>query len=51
MMALPFACGLAAVLVAWAGHRAAAMWLWAADVALILVLFRLHATDALQLAF
>ena len=51
MMALPFVGCLAAIGAAWAGQRTVALWLWAADVALLLVLFRLHATDALKLDF
>jgi hypothetical protein len=51
MMALPFVGCLAAIGAAWAGHRAAALWLWAANLVLLLVLFRMHATDVLKLDF
>ena len=50
MMSLPFllfACGLAA---AWTRQREAAMGFWVAGVLVLLVLFRFHATDVLNLA-
>ncbi len=50
MMSLPFllfACGLAA---AWTSRRGAAMGFWVAGVLVLLVLFRFHATDVLNLA-
>jgi hypothetical protein len=49
MMSLPFllfACGLAA---AWTSRREAAMGFWIAGVLVLLVLFRFHATDVLNL--
>ena len=49
MMSLPFllfACGLAA---AWTSRREAAMGFWVAGVLVLLVLFRFHATDVLNL--
>ena len=50
MMSIPFFAGLLAMLAAWTGRRAVALWLWAATVGAILILFRLHATDALDIA-
>jgi hypothetical protein len=50
MMSLPFllfACGLAA---GWMQRRGAAMGFWAAGVLVLLVLFKLHATDALNIS-
>lgn len=49
MMSSPFLlvlCGLAA---AWMGNRPAAIGLWAVGMAALLVLFRLHATDTLNI--
>ena len=49
MMSLPFvlfACGLGA---AWTSRREAAMGFWVAGVLVLLVLFRFHATDVLNL--
>jgi Family of unknown function (DUF5993) len=49
MMSLPFllfACGLGA---AWSQWRSTAMGFWVAGVVLLLVLFRIHATDVLNI--
>jgi Family of unknown function (DUF5993) len=50
MMSLPFvlfACGLGA---AWTQQRGAALGFWVAGVLMLLVLFRMHATDVLNIA-
>jgi hypothetical protein len=50
MMSLPFvlfACGLGA---AWTSRRTAAMGFWVVGVLTLLVLFRMHATDVLNIA-
>jgi hypothetical protein len=50
MMSLPFvlfACGLGA---AWTQRRGAAFGFWVAGVLMLLVLFRMHATDVLNIA-
>jgi hypothetical protein len=50
MMSLPFvlfACGLGA---AWTQRRGAAYGFWVAGVLMLLVLFRMHATDVLNIA-
>jgi len=49
MMSLPFFALVAGLGAAWAGWRGSALILWAVGVALLLVLFRLHATDTLNL--
>lgn len=49
MMSLPFfgiALGLAAVLL---GRRGAAVALWVASIVVLMVLFRVHATDPLAI--
>lgn len=49
MMSIPFflfAAGLAAV---WRGSRRAALGLWVLGIGVLLVLFRLHATDVLNI--
>ena len=49
MMSLPFllfACGLAA---AWTGRRGAAMGFWVAGFFVMLVLFRIHTTEVLNI--
>ncbi|MGH6866243.1 MAG: DUF5993 family protein [Methyloceanibacter sp.] len=49
MMSLPFllfACGLGA---AWLRHRGVAMGFWAMGVLVMLVLFRFHATEVLNI--
>jgi Family of unknown function (DUF5993) len=50
MMSLPFllfACGLAA---AWLRQRGAAMGFWVAGLVVLLVLFRVHMSDVLNIA-
>jgi hypothetical protein len=50
MMSLPFllfACGLAA---GWMQRRGAAMGFWAAGVLVLLLLFHMHAMDALNIS-
>ena len=50
MMSLPFllfACGLGA---AWLRQRGAAMGFWVAGLVVLLVLFRVHMTDVLNIA-
>jgi Family of unknown function (DUF5993) len=50
MMSLPFllfACGLAA---AWLRQRGAAMGFWVAGLVALLVLFRVHMSDVLNIA-
>ena len=49
MMSLPFFGLCAALGFAWAGRRAAALVLWAVSIGFLLLLFRLHATDPLNL--
>ena len=51
MMVLPFVALAVAFCLAWAGRRSAAIALWALSVGLMLLLFRIHATDTLPLAF
>jgi hypothetical protein len=50
MMSIPFFIIVAALAAAWSGQRRVAMALWAAGLLALLVLFRLHATDALGIA-
>jgi hypothetical protein len=51
MMSVPFfGCALA-MLAVWAGRRWIAVALWALSLIALGVLFRLHATDTLPLAF
>jgi hypothetical protein len=50
MMSIPFFLVVAASLAAWSGHREASLALWAGGLLALLILFRLHATDALNLA-
>ncbi len=51
VMSLPFfGCALA-LLATWAGRRAVAVGLWGLSLVALLVLFRLHVTDALPLDF
>ena len=50
MMSLPFllfACGLGA---AWLSQRAAAVGFWVAGLVVLLVLFRIHISDVLNIA-
>jgi len=49
MMTLPFFTAFAAFAAAWTGRRGAAILLWAVSLALMLALFALHATDALDI--
>ncbi len=49
MMSLPFFAAFVAMAVAWAGWRTAAMTMWAVTVVMVVILFRLHATDALDI--
>lgn len=49
MMSLPFFGLFAAFACIWAGKRAAALALWAISIAVLLALFRLHATDPLNI--
>ena len=51
MMSLTFFLTVAALLAAWLGFRAVSLGLWAAGVLTLVVLFHLHATDVLNLAF
>jgi hypothetical protein len=51
MMSLPFFLVVVALLAAWSGFRAVSLGLWVAGLLALLVLFRLHATDVLNLAF
>ncbi|GGF86547.1 hypothetical protein GCM10007301_53020 [Azorhizobium oxalatiphilum] len=49
MMSIPFFGILAAFLCVFSGQRGAALMLWALSMVGLAVLFRLHATDALNL--
>ncbi|WP_169728359.1 DUF5993 family protein [Geminicoccus roseus] len=51
MMSLPFFAQAAAILCAWTGHRAAAVVLLVLSLLGTLLLFALHATDPLALAW
>lgn len=51
MMALPFLIFTAGLLAAGFGRRCAALGLWFSGAVVLLVLFRLHANDALNLVF
>jgi hypothetical protein len=51
MMVLPFLGFGAATACALAGQRTGALFVWAGSLAVMLVLFRLHANDALALSF
>jgi hypothetical protein len=50
MMSIPFFLIVAALAAAWSGHRRMSIALGAAALLALMVLFRLHATDALELA-
>jgi hypothetical protein len=50
MMSIPFFIVVAALAAARSGERRLAIALWAAGLLALLVLFRLHATDALGIA-
>ena len=49
MMALPFLIPFVALLAAWRGWRGTAIGLWALSFLVLLVLFKFHATDALNI--
>lgn len=49
MMSLPFILVLCALVAFWIGRRPAALSLWALGVVVLIVLFRLHATSALNI--
>jgi hypothetical protein len=49
MMSIPFFTAFAAIALAWFGQRIAAMVTLLVTIAVITVLFRLHATDVLNL--
>jgi hypothetical protein len=49
MMSIPFFLVVAALAAAWSGSRQVSIALWAACVLTLLLLFRLHATDTLDL--
>lgn len=51
MMSLPFFGVFAAFCLAWADRHRAALALWIASMAALLLLFRAHATDSLPLSF
>lgn len=51
MMSVPFFGCTLAILAVWAGRRWIAVALWALSLIALGVLFRLHATDTLPLAF
>ncbi|GAB4071626.1 hypothetical protein GCM10028812_45900 [Ancylobacter sonchi] len=50
MMSLPFFGLFAGLALILAGRRGAAMLVWALSMTLLALLFRLHATDALNIA-
>jgi hypothetical protein len=49
MMSIPFFLVVAALAAAWFGHRQASLAFWAAGLLALLLLFRAHATDMLNL--
>ena len=49
MMSLPFFLILGGLAAAWFGRRGAALGFWLLGAAVLLVLFRLHATDVLNI--
>jgi hypothetical protein len=49
MMSIPFFLIVAALAAAWFGHRQASLVFWAAGLLALLLLFRAHATDVLNL--
>jgi hypothetical protein len=51
MMALPFVTLFMGLVCAWRGYRLWGIGFWIVTLGLLLVLFRLHATSALQLQF
>jgi Family of unknown function (DUF5993) len=50
MMSIPFFLIFAALAAAWSGHRQVSIALWATSLLILLVLYRLHATDVLGIA-
>ncbi len=48
-MSIPFFLVVAALAAAWSGRRQVSLGLWAASLVTLLLLFRLHATDTLNL--
>lgn len=48
-MSIPFFLFAAGLATVWQGWRGAALALWALGIAVLLVLFRLHATDVLNI--
>lgn len=50
MMSLPFFAAFAALLAGWKGRRGLAVACWALTLVILLLLFRLHATDSLGLS-
>jgi hypothetical protein len=49
MMSIPFFLVVAALAAAWSGGRQVSMALWAVSLLTLLLLFRFHATDTLNL--
>jgi Family of unknown function (DUF5993) len=49
MMSIPFFFVVVALAAAWSGGRQVSIALWAASLLVLLLLFRLHATDTLNL--
>jgi hypothetical protein len=49
MMTLPFVAAFAALVAAWGQRHGLAALLWLVSVVLLLTLFRLHATDPLDI--
>jgi Family of unknown function (DUF5993) len=49
MMSIPFFLIVAALAAAWYGHRHASLAFWTAGLLALLLLYRLHATDVLDL--
>ncbi|MGU3492893.1 DUF5993 family protein [Xanthobacteraceae bacterium A53D] len=49
MMSIPFFVALAGFICVLAGQRGAALMLWALSMVSLMVLFRLHATDSLNI--
>lgn len=51
MMALPFLTVFGALIAAYFNHRSWSIALWIVSLGLLLMLFKLHATDPLSLQF
>lgn len=49
MMSIPYFVLLGGYVAAWAGWRALAIGLWAGGVAVMLVLFKIHATSSINI--